>query len=239
MAFQSFFAQMETAFSSFLDQVIDKKDEWKTKEDLMDLFLSQSGAVATGAPVYKVSKSNAAATAAVASTGATGVAVASGATGTSDKCIFIITRGDKMGEKCSSRVKPGAQHCVKHYKPTKEDEKKEVVQKDIVQKEDKKKKCDEPEEKRTIVSEESKTISLEMKFKKQEEIPTKTAEFVSQGKYRIVKNTKVVVNDKNDIIGYLNKSVLVHGSNKEVDAVSREYKLNINKNDWSSNHIDE
>jgi hypothetical protein len=232
MAFQSFFTSIESTFSSFLDEVIDKKKEWKTKEDLVALFHKASGCVGTVGTDGTVSSS------VTISKQPTTKAVSTVSTSVSyEKCIFIITRGDKMGEKCCSRVKPGTQFCVKHYKPSKEEEKNEDAQKDV-KKEDKKKKEDEQDEKKPF-QDDSKTISLEMKFKKQEELPAKIAEYGSHGKYRIVKNTKVVVNEKNDIIGYLNKSVLVHGSNKEVDSVSKEYKLNINKVDWPSDHIDE
>ena len=39
------------------------------------------------------------------------------------KCIFIITRGDKMGEKCGNKVKKDS-YCQKHYKEDKKEEEK-------------------------------------------------------------------------------------------------------------------
>lgn len=204
MAFQSYFQLIEESFSTFLDNVVAHKSEWETKEDLLKLFHGKfhvtTKAVQSDKIVKKVVPSQA----------------------SDDKCIFIITRGDKMGEKCSSRVKSGTSFCVKHFKPTKE--------KDEVVKEEKK------EEQK---HEESKTVLLEMKFKKLDLNDKKVAEFVKDGPFRVVKGTKVVVNDENQVIGYLVKDRLVHGSSKEVDQVCKEFKLNLNKLNWESDHIDE
>jgi hypothetical protein len=189
------FQSIQEAFSSFLDKVVAHKAEWETKEDLLQLFY--------GTNEKKVKK----------------VVQAS-----DDKCTFIITRGEKMGEKCSSRVKSGTSFCVKHFKPSKEDEVKEV-------KEEKEVKSD------------SKTVSLEMKFKKLDlndsKVDSKVAEFVKDGAFRVVRGTKVVVNDSNDVIGYLVKDQVVFGSSKEVDQVCKQFTLSLNKSNWKPDHIDE
>ena len=206
MAFQSFFTSMEVTFSNFLDIVVEKKNEWSTKDDLLVLFQQVSGQKITAKQV---------------SYGQTNVSHSSKQS--TDKCTFIITRGEKMGEKCNSRVKVGTEYCIKHYKPSKDDEKQ-------ISKEEPLNVTEVPE---------SKTFSLEMKFKKEDDVPKKNPVFSTIGTYKVVKNTKVVVNDLNEIIGYLNKTDLVHGSNKEVDSVSKEFALSINKSSWPSDHIDE
>lgn len=195
MAFQSYFKSMDDAFSSFLDNVVAHKAEWETKEDLLQLFQGTFKS-ASEKKVKKVIQPS------------------------DDKCTFIITRGEKMGEKCSSRVKSGTSFCVKHFKPSKEEEVKEV-------KEEKEVKSD------------SKTVSLEMKFKKLDLNDSKVAEFVKDGAFRVVRGTKVVVNDSNDVIGYLVKDQVVFGSSKEVDQVCKQFTLSLNKSNWKSDHIDE
>lgn len=207
MAFQSFFTSMETTFSNFLDSVVDKKNEWNTKEDLLVLFKQVSGEKITSKQVSSVQNN-----------------VQHSSKQSTDKCTFIITRGEKMGEKCNSRVKTGTEYCIKHYKPSKDDDK--TVTKD------------EPLHVTEQVHE-TKTLSLELKFKKEDDIPKKMPVFSTIGTHKVVKNTKVVVNDLHEIIGYLNKTDLVYGSNKELDSVSKEFNLLINKSSWATEHIDE
>ena len=205
MAFQSFFASMEQSFSDFLEEVVLKKDAWKTKDDLMALFLNvtkqpQPERITKTKPVVHEC--------------------------TDEKCVFVITRGEKQGSKCGSRVKPGTSYCVKHFKSSKDDDKED------------KKEVAVPEKK--VVTEESKTISLEMKFKKEEVAgPSKTIETVMQDGHRVIKNTKVVVNQKNEILGYLIKTGLKRGATKETDKIAKEYKLVYNKDDLPEDHIDE
>jgi hypothetical protein len=227
MAFHSFFQSIESTFSLFLDQVISQKEEWSTKEDLLTLFhsvqTSQSGqsnhSVQSGdvkyTPIVSMSKPKSDTMQQKQSNANEPL---------TEKCMFIITRGDKMGDKCGSRTKQGTSYCVKHYKPPKEDgtplvqdEKKEEVKKD------------------------TKTFSLEMKFKKVDEEPiaAKSLEIIVQDEHRLVKSTQVVVNSSDEIIGYLQNKQLVYGSTKEVDKVAKEYKLVINKSNWKEDHIDE
>lgn len=203
--FTSFLQPLETSFSTFLDQVIEKKEEWSTKEDLMDLFRS----VQSGKPVKrrdsKVKEED-------------------------DKCTFIITRGDKMGEKCNSRSKPGTSFCVKHYKTPKDEDEKDSLKIDV-----KEVKRDDVKE----VKREPKTFSLEMKFKKDNEKEPKKLEIEEKGMIRLVKSTSVVINASNEIIGYMKQDTLIHGSSKEVDKVAKDYRLSFNKSEWKEDHIDE
>ena len=205
-----------------------KKEEWKTKEQLLEMFHSiqmEKGLVSS--KKREIVKVN------------TITSHTPNTEPVDEKCTFIITRGDKMGEKCSSRCKQGTSFCVKHYKPPKEDGSTLHAATQIVsttttleQKEEKK------EDKKEVPV---KTFSLEMKFKKveTEQHVLQPLEIKVKDSYRIVNDSSVVVNDSNEIIGYLVNKNIVYGSNKEVDKIAKEYKLVVNKSNWKEDHIDE
>ena len=123
------------------------------------------------------------------------------------KCVFIITRGEKLGEQCTARAKHES-YCVKHYKDPKQ--KKEETVKAII-KIDK-----DPEEKTEAIKEVSIT-----NIKKKVNI----IEYEYKDGYKVVKNTNVVVNDNDSVIGYVENKKVIHKYNEETKKVMKQYNL--------------
>ncbi len=128
----------------------------------------------------------------------------------SDRCIFKITRGDKMGEQCTSRSKKDESYCVKHYKPNRDTKETEET----------------PSKEKQIIVEETKSdvpssVRLEKDMKEKQE----KAEYEVVNGHTLVKGTTVVVNSKKAIIGYLDGTHVVHKQNTETGAVQKKYHL--------------
>jgi hypothetical protein len=131
----------------------------------------------------------------------------------SDRCIFKITRGDKMGEQCTSRSKKDESYCVKHFKPNRETKETKETE-------------DTPSKEKQVIVEETKSdlpssVRIEQDMKKKQE----TVEYEVVNGHTLVKGTTVVVNAKKAIIGYLDGSTVVHKQNKETEAVQKQYHL--------------
>ena len=141
-----------------------------------------------------------------------------------DKCTFVITRGDKMGERCSSRAKKDTLFCVKHTKDKKDDVKEVEVKKDEVRKE--------VNEVEFMTS--SHRMEIEMR-KKSKMVKPLSLEKVNE--YTVIKGTPIVLNESNDVIGYLNGKSLIKGITAEFDKIIQSYDLTINRDGWSE--IDE
>jgi len=135
-----------------------------------------------------------------------------------EKCIFVITRGEKMGQMCGSRTKKGHSVCMKHYKEPKGIESVAAVlgsdETTVV--------TEVPED---VPVETQKIITLNMKFRRAT-IPLETEVLHS---YRVVKGTVVVVNACNQIMGYLEQGELIRSANKETQRIEREYQLEFNR----------
>lgn len=142
-----------------------------------------------------------------------------------DKCTFVITRGEKMGERCSSRVKKDTLFCVKHTKDKKDD----VKDVSEIKKDDVRKEVNEIE---FMTS--SHRMEIEMR-KKSKQIKPLSLEKVDE--YTVIKGTPIVLNDSNDVIGYLHGKTFIKGITPDFDKIIQSYNLTINRNGWSE--IDE
>ena len=137
---------------------------------------------------------------------------------TGDRCIFKITRGEKMGEQCTARAKKDHHYCIKHYKP-KENEK-DTPQPTVSA-------TDSVKEKRVVLNENPKEIPapsslrMELEFKRIQD----TAPLVAHENNWLVGDSNVVVNKEKLIIGYMKDKKLVSESNKETDSVAKQYKF--------------
>ncbi len=138
-----------------------------------------------------------------------------------ERCVFKITRGDKMGEQCPSRSKKGTPYCVKHTKDRKEDEKKVDKKEEVT-------------EEKEVVQTEFMTSShrLELELKKKEMKKPVEVEFETKNKFKLVKGTSIVVNSENEVIGYLDKQQLVKGTTQKMDKQIREFNLIVNRDGW-------
>lgn len=134
------------------------------------------------------------------------------------QCIFKITRGDKAGEQCSARAKHDM-YCVKHYKDPK-DKKPEASASTVV-----------PSVTMTSSEQSNDTPIIDMKLKKKS---GKSIEIILVGTNRVIKNTSIVVNDKNEMIGYFKGDDIIHEMNPDMERVKKEYQLS-----FVSDEVDE
>ena len=133
-----------------------------------------------------------------------------------EQCTFKITRGDKIGERCTSRAKEHSSFCVKHTKGERKEEKEE----DKV----------EPKEKKP--EHHNSSVRMEQKFKEKErETPRLETEVVDG--HTVAKGTNVVIQDK-FVVGYLDGTSLVLKANADTEKVVRTYQLV-----WKHDTIDE
>jgi hypothetical protein len=185
---------MEEKVSAFMDLMLEQR--FTKKEDMIKAWNGMSGNMASGASQKEAIKQV-----------------------ETERCVFKITRGDKMGEQCPSRSKKGTLYCVKHTKDKKkEDDKKEEVS-----------------EEKEVVQSEFMTSShrLELELKKKETVKSPVEiEFETKNIYKVVKGTPIVVNTENEVIGYLEKQQLVKGTTQKIDKQIREFQLVVNRDGW-------
>lgn len=136
-----------------------------------------------------------------------------------EQCIFKITRGDKLGERCKARAKEHTSYCVKHTKDDKKDDKPEL-------KKDK-------EQKEKVNEHENSSVRMEEEFKKKENMVNSFETDVIVG-HTVVKGTNVVINKDKQVIGYIKGNELCSKSNEDTESVIRTYKLL-----WGNDEIDE
>jgi len=163
-------------------------------------------------------------------------------------CPFTITRGKKMGEACGSSLKAGMKFCMKHTKDKPKDDEKEPSMPSPVIKpmeaKDKRmeiehdsrdtKEVKDTRESKDKKKEEVMTNShrMELEMKKKEEVKkTLVVEIVND--HSVVKGTNVII-QHNKIIGYLNEKEVCYETSAEVEKVSKEYGLVINRSQWKS-----
>jgi len=148
------------------------------------------------------------------------------------QCTFKITRGDKMGEQCTSRAKYDT-FCAKHYRGDKSKPVEQPIEKETVSTSTSSSVHPSPViEQKMFVALSSDMTTLDLKLKKK---PVKTVEWTLKGTHRVVNNTSVVINEDNHVIGYLEKDKLVCSSNPEVIKVQKEFALQF----FSESEIDE
>jgi hypothetical protein len=235
-----FVSQWEALLSTFMDKVLDKN--FSSKAELVSLWNHTIGnpsseviPVTTQVTTKPVESSKPVET--VKTAEAKPVASKANAT-----CPFVITRGDKMGEKCGSGLRPGMNFCMKHNK-----DKPKVPEKDTTDEEKSSVKSvksspiiksTEPTRDKTEKME-SMTSSqkLEQEFKRKEQ-QKKLMITESISGNTVIKGTMVVVNAQQQIIGYLQDKNVVHGTSAEVEKASKEYGVQINRSQWKV-HIDE
>ena len=128
----------------------------------------------------------------------------------SDRCIFKITRGDKMGEQCTSRAKKDESYCVKHYKPNRDTKETEETP---------------TKEKQIIVEETKSDIPSSVRIEKDMKEKQEKAEYEIVNGHTLVKGTTVVVNAKKAIIGYIEGTHVVHKQNAATEAAQKKYHL--------------
>ena len=127
-----------------------------------------------------------------------------------DKCIFKITRGEKMGEQCTSRPKAGQKFCVKHFKPNSDSKEEES----------------EPVEKQLVVKE---VVSHSEKMEKDMKSKQEKMEIELKHDHSFVKGTSVVLNKSKAIIGHWDGKKLVEEHNGETDRIQKQYHLSFSK----------
>lgn len=237
-----FVSQWEALLSTFMDKVLDKN--FSSKAELVSLWNHTIGnPISEVNPVTTKPVESSKPVETVKPVPAEAKPVASKANAT---CPFVITRGDKMGEKCGSGLRPGMNYCMKHNKdkpkvPEKEtttdDEKssvKSVKSSPII-------KSTDPTREKTEKTEKIENLTssqkLEQEFKRREQ-QKKLMITETIGGNTIIKGTMVVVNAQQQIIGYLQDKTVVHGTSAEVEKASKEYSVQINRSQWKV-HIDE
>ena len=141
-----------------------------------------------------------------------------------EKCTFVITRGEKMGERCTSRAKKDTLFCVKHTKDTK-DKKEEKEEKKEVEE------TNQPKNELEFMTS-SHRIELKKKVKTK-----KVLTFEVVHGFKIIKDTMIVVNDSNEMIGYLQDDKLIHSTTFEYDKFVQLYDVKVNRDGWKD--IDE
>jgi hypothetical protein len=131
-----------------------------------------------------------------------------------EKCIFKITRGDRIGERCTSRIKQGSVYCTKHFKePEKKEEKTDhrIAIDDKIQE-----KKDKPS------TDLSTRVAEELKKKKRQPV----LDTLTGSLYKKIKSTNVIVSESGlEIIGYLQDEVLHKEKNQETEQAIRDYQL--------------
>ena len=135
-----------------------------------------------------------------------------------EKCIFKITRGDRIGERCTSRIKQGSVYCTKHFKePEKKEEKSNEHRVAI---DDKIEKKDKPS------TDLSTRVSEELKKKKTSQTPRPVLDNLPGSSYKKIQSTNVIVSESGlAIIGYLQDEVLHKEKNQETEQAVRDYQL--------------
>jgi hypothetical protein len=239
-----FVSQWESLLSTFMDKVLDKN--FSSKADLVSLWnhtigntIKEIKETEPSKPVKQVETSK--------QTETVKQEVKPMASRANATCPFVITRGEKMGEKCGSGLRPGMNFCMKHNK-----EKPKAVEKDSLDVEEKSQvssvksspviKSTEPtKEKRVQVQESNESMTssqkLEQEFKrKEQQKKLMITENISGS--TVIKGTMVVVNAQQQIIGYLQDKNMVHGTSVEVEKAAKEYGVQINRSQWKV-HIDE
>jgi hypothetical protein len=128
-----------------------------------------------------------------------------------NECIFIITRGDHLGEKCKSRCKNDSKYCLKHYRVT--DKPINIKNNSIISI-----KNNDNVDRSTLLENKYRELSIKKKYNIVE------IEFID--KYTCLKNTKVVLNKDKHIIGYLDKdNIFIKGKNKDTEKISKMYHI--------------
>ena len=202
-----FVSQWEQLLSTFMDRI--EEQQCTSKEKLIVLW--NQVLVSQGVPTTLVSKKD--------DTYKPSLSEAKSTT-----CPFIITRGEKMGEACGSGLKKGMNFCMKHTKDKpKEDEKAASPML---------KPFDPTKEKRHAELNEVMTNShrLEQELKKKDELKKAYSTDTIQG-HTVVKGTHVIIQNK-QIIGYWNGKEVCNETSIEVEKVSKEYGIAINRTQW-------
>lgn len=192
-------APLEQTLASFMDKIADRSSGW-SKDELVHLWntmsLDEKQSAPSASSVEQKPKS-------------------SKQLSEHERCTFKITRGDKIGERCTSRVKESTHFCVKHTK----DDKSEVKQKP------------EPVKKDDIVEHENATLRMEQKFKKETNVISVETDTVDG--HTIIKGTNVVLQN-GQVVGYLQNKQLVTKSNADTEKAVRKYQLV-----WKHDELDE
>jgi hypothetical protein len=232
-----FVSQWESLLSTFMDKVLDKN--FSSKAELVSLWNHTIGNPEV-IPVSKpVEKNKPVAVEKPENVKPEAKPVASKANAT---CPFVITRGEKMGEKCGSGLRPGMSFCMKHNKDkpkvpekdTSDEEKsgiKSVKSSPII------KSTEPPREKTEKMENLTSSQKLEQEFKRREQQKKLMITENISGN-TVIKGTMVVVNTQQQIIGYLQDKNMVHGTSVEVEKAAKEYGVQINRSQWKV-HIDE
>ena len=207
---------LEQGLSSFLDKVVAEQGKWKTKADLIHLWNTGSLTECVSSrilikevehPKKEEEKKT------------EPVEVTENVSKDAGQCTFRITRGEKLGEQCTSRSKFDT-FCAKHYRgdKSKPSEKEEITSvsstpsvhpSPII-------------EQKMFVAMSADLSTLDLKLKNK---PVKKMEWTLKGDHRVINNTTVVINETNQILGYLDKDKLIRSSNAEVTKVQKEYAL--------------
>ena len=214
---------LEHALSSFFDKVVSEQGKWKTKTDLIHLWNNGSLVESVSSRIIiketeKPKKDEEKKGDTVSEHHVTNTTVSKD----TGQCTFKITRGDKMGDQCTSRIKYDT-FCAKHYRG---DKSKPVEKPDDKESQPTSTSSSVPPspviEQNMFVAISSDMSTLDLKLKKK---PVKTVEWTVKKGHRVVKNTSVVINDDNRVLGYLEKDKLVCSSNPEVVKVQKEFSL--------------
>jgi len=123
----SFVKSLEQIISVFLDKIISTQGVWKSKSDLVQLWNAGfiNGVVTSRIIIKENSKKEEAKKEEFKKEEAKKEDVCKKETNQIEskeeykRCIFIITRGEKLGDQCTARAKHDS-FCVKHYKDPKQ-----------------------------------------------------------------------------------------------------------------------
>ena len=214
------FPMLEQYLSVFMDKLISERTIWKTKADLVHLWNtgmipnSVSSRVILMETDRMKKEEKQVEQAVIERIPEPVVRVEEPSTEQkSTRCTFIITRGEKQGEQCTATAKYGTS-CPKHYKdkpkPVSVAPSPQLHASPLV------------DQKINTVTDMS-TLDLKLKKKKITSI-----EWTQVGSHRVVKNTSVVINEKNSVMGYLEKGNLIQEQNSETLKVCKEHKIPFN-----------
>ena len=228
---------LEQALSSFFDKVVSEQGKWKTKTDLIHLWNNGSLVESVSSriiikeaekPKKEEEKKLETVTEHSVTPNTTHVSKDAG------QCTFKITRGDKMGDQCTSRAKYDT-FCAKHYRGDKSKPIEKPIETETEPLPTSASSSVHPSpviEQKMFVALSSDMTNLDLKLKKK---PVKTVEWTQKGTHRVINNTSVVINEDNQVIGYLEKDKLICSSNAEVVKVQKEFSLQF----FSESEIDE
>jgi hypothetical protein len=226
---------LEQALSSFFDKVISEQGKWKTKTDLIQLWNTGSLVESVSSriiikeaekPKKEEEKKLDTVSEHSVTPNTTNVSKDTG------QCTFKITRGDKMGEQCMSRAKFDT-FCAKHYRGDKSKPAEKPIETEPLPTSTSSSVHPSPViEQKMFVALSTDMTTLDLKLKKK---PVKSVEWTQKGPHRVINNTSVVINDQNQVLGYLDKDKLVCSSNAEVVKVQKEFSLQF----FSEDEIDE